>query len=299
METTLWILAAALSFFFVLSLYLSLRLHAIHRAAGEISRELTRILRTDTNNLITLSTSDRALKKLAALLNTELAALRKERRRLQSGDRELKEAITGVAHDLRTPLTAIRGYLSLLEEEEHSPNSSRYLSVVRERTDALTSLTEELFRYSVVVSSAKELRPEKLSLNGALEESMAGYYAALTQKKISPAIALPDAPVYRFLDRAALGRIFENILNNAVKYSDGDLCVTLTEAGEISFSNRAEKLNALAAEKLFDRFYTVESGQNATGLGLSIAWLLTEEMGGKIFASYENRTLTIRLFFPD
>ncbi len=299
METTLWILAAALSFFFVLSLYLSLRLHAIHRAAGEISRELTRILRTDTNNLITLSTSDRALKKLAALLNTELAALRKERRRLQSGDRELKEAITGVAHDLRTPLTAIRGYLSLLEEEEHSPNSSRYLSVVRERTDALTSLTEELFRYSVVVSSAKELRPEKLSLNGALEESMAGYYAALTQKKISPAIALPDAPVYRFLDRAALGRIFENILNNAVKYSDGDLCVTLTEAGEISFSNRAEKLNALAAEKLFDRFYTVESGQNATGLGLSIARLLTEEMGGKIFASYENRTLTIRLFFPD
>ncbi len=299
METTLWILAAALSFFFVLSLYLSLRLHAIHRAAGEISRELTRILRTDTNNLITLSTSDRALKKLAALLNTELAALRKERRRLQSGDRELKEAITGVAHDLRTPLTAIRGYLSLLEEEEHSPNSSRYLSVVRERTDALTSLTEELFRYSVVVSSAKELHPEKLSLNGALEESMAGYYAALTQKKISPAIALPDAPVYRFLDRAALGRIFENILNNAVKYSDGDLCVTLTEAGEISFSNRAEKLNALAAEKLFDRFYTVESGQNATGLGLSIARLLTEEMGGKIFASYENRTLTIRLFFPD
>ena len=239
------------------------------------------------------------MKKLAALLNTELAALRKERRRLQSGDRELKEAITGVAHDLRTPLTAIRGYLSLLEEEKHSPNSSRYLSVVRERTDALTSLTEELFRYSVVVSSAKELRPEKLSLNGALEESMAGYYAALTQKKISPAIALPDAPVYRFLDRAALGRIFENILNNAVKYSDGDLCVTLTEAGEISFSNRAEKLNALAAEKLFDRFYTVESGQNATGLGLSIARLLTEEMGGKIFASYENRTLTIRLFFPD
>lgn len=74
--------------------------------------------------------------------------------------------------------------------------------------------------------------------------------------------------------------------------------MVLKSTGEITFRNRTRGLNAVQAEKLFDRFYTVETGRNATGLGLSIAKILTEEMGGRISAFCDSESLTISLFFP-
>lgn len=292
-----WIIAAAL---LILSFALLLRLHALRQAADEIRETIGEILSKDTNILLSVSTLDKKMRSLAAALNHELRALRKERRRLQNGDRELKEAITNIAHDLRTPLTAISGYLDLLEESRaaENPETSRYLAIIRERTEALKTLTEELFRYSVITLSSEKLQIESVSLNRALEESLAGYYAALTGAGITPNISLPEETVTRSLDPRALRRIFGNILNNAVKYSEGDLAVALKSTGEITFRNRAPSLNAVQAEKLFDRFYTVETGRNATGLGLSIAKILTEEMGGKISAAYDNDSLTLSLCFP-
>ena len=99
------------------------------------------------------------------------------------------------------------------------------------------------------------------------------------------------------MDAAALRRIFDNILSNAVKYSDGDLTIRLWPDGTVSFSNSTPSLSRVQAEHLFDRFYTVETARNSTGLGLSIAKLLTEKMGGTITAEYENGRLQICIAF--
>ena len=100
------------------------------------------------------------------------------------------------------------------------------------------------------------------------------------------------------LDAAALRRVFDNILSNAAKYSDGDLAVVLAPDGEVTFSNRASALSRVEAARLFDRFYTVDSARGSTGLGLSIAKLLTEKLHGTISADYENETLRICRAFP-
>ena len=99
------------------------------------------------------------------------------------------------------------------------------------------------------------------------------------------------------IDKASLTRIFANLLNNAVKYSDGDLDITLSDMGEITFSNTAKTLSAVQVEQLFDRFYTVEVAHHFTGLGLSIARTLVERMGGEITAEYVVDRLTIRICF--
>jgi signal transduction histidine kinase len=101
------------------------------------AEELEEKLELDTNTLLSISSGDRAVCMLAARINAQLRGLRKERLRLQNGDAELKTAITNISHDLRTPLTAICGYLDLLEQENHTENSRRYLAVIRERTDAM------------------------------------------------------------------------------------------------------------------------------------------------------------------
>ncbi len=286
-----WILCGILA---AVNLLLIVKIIFLKRGIWEVCKEFEEHISADTNTLISVSSCDRQIKKMAAEINTQLRQLRKERRRFQNGDRELKEAVTNISHDLRTPLTAIGGYLNLLEREDNSEAVVRYLSQIKERTEAMKSLTEELFRYSII-HAEDELRPEKLDLCRVLQDNLLSFYGVIQEKGIVPQISLPEEPVWRIMDKAALNRIFSNIINNAVKYSDGDFAVELTPSGAITFSNSAESLTSVEAGRLFDRFYTVESGRSSTGLGLSIAKVLTEKCGGQISAEYLGGKLYIRM----
>ena len=275
---------------------LATKVYFLRKSAQEIAEAFRDRLAADTNTLVDISTRDPYMRKLAADINVQLRQLRQQRHKYLSGDRELKEAVTNISHDLRTPLTAICGYLDLLEREENSENTTRYLSLIGNRVDAMKQLTEELFRYSVILSTEK-MTLETVHVNGALEESIASFYGSLTSRGIQPDIRITENRIERQLNREALGRVFSNILNNALKYSDGDLAITLRDDGEIIFSNTAPALNKVQVGKLFDRFFTVEAARNSNGLGLSIAKTLVEQMDGSIFAELDNKKLSIRIQF--
>lgn len=298
MEVWLW-LSVCTAILAVVVLALLLKIHMLKKAAKEIEDAFADRLVTDTNTRIDISSGDRSMRRLADAVNRELGILRAERLRFQQGDTELKQAVTNISHDLRTPLTAICGYLDLLEEEEKPENVERYVAIIRNRSDMLIRLTEELFRYTVIHSREKELAREPVVINHVLEQSVAMFYMALREHNIIPRIQMPEEKVIRMLDGAALSRVCSNLIHNAIKYSDGDLDVTLEPTGEIIFANTAEGLDEVRAGRLFDRFYTVETARRSTGLGLAIARNLVEQMGGTIASEYEDGRLSIRLFFPD
>lgn len=277
----------------LLSAFLSVKVWLLRRSSKEIAEALSECLKTDTNSIITVSSRDKQVRRLVTELNKELKLLREEHHRFVQGDMELKNAVTNISHDLRTPLTAICGYLDMLKSEDKSPEAERYLEIIGGRAESMKQLTEELFRYSVIMTSESEPKQEQVIVNDVLEESIAGYYSILSEKKISPEIDITDKKVIRILDRSALARVFSNLINNAVKYSDGDLSVSLSDDGTTVFSNHASQLTSVQVDKLFDRFYTVEAARNSTGLGLSIARTLIEKMGGTISASLENGVLSI------
>ena len=279
-------------------LVLESKVISIRRAARDILRELSEKLSEDTNTLISLSSSDREMRRLAAALNRELRLLREQRLRYRQGDQELKDAVTNVSHDLRTPLTAICGYLELLEREDMSDSARRYLTTVAERTEAMKALTEELFRYSVILSTDRDMVPEPVDMNAALEQAAAGFYAALTARGIEPRIDLPEKHVIRSLNRAGLSRILSNLFSNALKYSAGDLEIALGPDGTVSCSNAAPDLDPVQVGRLFDRFFSLEAARNSTGLGLAIAKTLAERMGGSVAAACENGRLTVTVSFP-
>lgn len=285
--------ATVIALIFVIFILL-IKIYLLHRAAGEIETGFAERVMTDTNTLIDISCRDRYMRSLADAVNRELRELRKKRHRYEQGDMELKNAVTNISHDLRTPLTAICGYLDMLEQEEKSEAVGRYIEIIRNRTDMLKQLTEELFRYSVIVSSENNKKC-KVAVGSVLEEAVAAFYAVFMERGIEPDIKMPECGVIRELDPSALSRVFENLLNNVLKYSDGDLEIVLSETGEITFSNEASGLSEVQVGKLFDRFYTVDNAHRSTGLGLAIARMLVEQMGGTIAAYFSNGRLFVKI----
>lgn len=296
MEIWLW---AAIGVMATIIVVLLVEIYTLQKSAKEIKNAFADRLMTETNTLIDISSNDKYMRELAASINIQLRKLREERHFFIEGNAELKNAVTNISHDLRTPLTAICGYLDLLEQEEKSTTIERYLEIIRNRADLLTELIEELFRYSVIISGERLVVREPIAINGILEESIAAFYTTLNKRGIVPNIKITQAKIVRSLDRSSLIRVFSNLLNNAIKYSDGDLDITLTDSGEVIFANTASRLNEVQVGKLFDRFYTVEAARKSTGLGLAIARTLIEQMNGTISAKYENGRLSICIFFPD
>lgn len=285
--------------FGIAALVLLIKIILMKKAAREIREQLSEKLNSDTNTLIDISSADKDMRALAADLNTQLVILRRKQLRFTQGDTELKNAVTNISHDLRTPLTAICGYLDIIKTEEKSEKLAGYLDIIEDRAALMKQLTEELFRYSVIISESEEYHTEEVTVNSVLEDSIMGYYAALCERGIEPSVRITEKPIVRRLNRADLARVFANLIGNALKYSDGDLSISLDDDGVISFSNTASALDGVEVGRLFERFYTLESARNSTGLGLAIARSLVERIGGTIAAEYSMNVLCIKIDFKN
>lgn len=286
-----WVLSAAIALIVVLLI----KIYLLKKSAREIGDKFADRLKTDTNTLVDISSRDKDMCELADSINKQLKILRKEHLQYHQGNTELKNAITNISHDLRTPLTAIAGNLYMIGKTDNLSEIREYVGAIEERTETMKQLTEELFRYSMIVSNESKEDTEEVFVNQVLAESISSFYPVLTEKGITPQIHITDTRIVRNVNRSELARVFSNLLNNAVKYSDGDLEITLSDPGEITFSNTAKELSTVEVEQLFDRFYTVEAAHHSTGLGLSIARTLVKRMGGTITADYDNGRLTIRI----
>jgi len=280
----------------IINIFQALKIYNLKNSIKQICISFEDNLKDDTNTLIDTLSRDKYIISLVSTINTELKNLKKLKQQFISGDKELKNSITNISHDLRTPLTAISGYLTLLEKEKDSEIISNYISKIKSKVEVLTKLIEEFFNYSIVTTT-NNFVIEEINLCKVLENTIASFYDELTINKILPTIKICNNPVIKKLDKVALSRIFSNIISNAIKYSDGSLNIELNEDGKIVFSNTSSKLSNVDANKLFDRFYTVNTASKSTGLGLSIAKILVEKLNGKIYAKINNNQLIITIDF--
>ena len=279
-------------------LILLIKTFSIKKAIKKTRKEFGEYIDGETNSIITVDSRDKDVCGLVSEMNEILKKQRKMYLLYHQGDQEMKTAITNISHDIRTPLTAISGYLELLKEEEKPEKVEKYLSIIEERTNHMKKLTEEMFEYSVITSKEdEELVTEEVDINHLLEDCIMNYYGALSEKGIKVSVDITENRIVRQLNKVQTERVFSNLISNAIKYSDGDLMISMDDDGKIVFANTAHKLTSVMVERLFGRFYTVESARNSTGLGLSIAKTLVERMNGEISASYSDSKLYIIIKF--
>ena len=294
---------------FVICMILIIKIYLNNKDIKKIGENLEEILTNDTNNLITVSTSNKQIKKVAGKLNTELKKLRKVKIQYENGSEELKRTITNISHDMRTPLTAISGDIELMENNieaeevnnskskiiRREENKQKYLKIIKRKTSELIELTEQLFKFSTTMDTLWKIDKENCCINEILEEILAEYYSIFKKKNIVPEINICNEMIYKNLNKNSLIRIFENILSNMIKYSDGNFKIKLERSGKIIFSNKAKKLDTTTVQKIFDRYFTVENANNVTGVGLSIAKQLVEINKGNIIAKYMDGNLVIEV----
>jgi hypothetical protein len=275
---------------------LVIKLIIINVELRNISNSLSNILKSDTNSLITISSNDKKLKELAISLNQSLKELRKLELEYKQGNQELKSSITNISHDLRTPLTAIRGYLDLIDNKNLTKKQINYLKIIDNKTKDLTELTEQLFDFSKSIDTYN-VEKENVCINNILEESIATFYALFKEKNITPKIDICNEKVIRLLNENMLKRIFENIISNAIKYSEDDFNIKLKTNGIIEFSNKTNLVDSTSLNKIFDRYYTIRNAKKSNGIGLSIAKQLVELNNGTIKATYKDSNLIIEVIF--
>ena len=270
----------------------------LERAFKEIGDQVKDHMDGTNSSIFQLSTSNKDARKLANDLNGALQELHAERVFLKDGDKRMKENVTAISHDLRTPLTAINSYVDLLENETDEARRREYLDRIKDRTSELKDMTGELFKYSVSSDTQydSQLSNEDLDLKNIIENSLISFYKEFTSKGIDPQTDFPSEKVIINSNRKTLMRIFDNVFSNVAKYATS-LSVKLSDDGVVTVSNDAPDLTPVQVSKLFDKYYTVTDGTNSTGLGLSIAKDLVSRMGGSISAGLSDGMLTITIRF--
>ena len=275
----------------------------LRRGFDELTDNIEDQVSGKTQIPVTLSTSDPHARKAAETINRELKNLDRERNAYLDGNRKVAEAVTGISHDIRTPLTAINSYLDLMADEKDEALKAQYLERIKSRTLSLSDLADELFKYSTSTDperypvQTESIASEPIDICRVLEECMLSFYAGFKKRGIEPDIEIPDEPVFVLCDKKSANRIFENIIGNAIKYANNDLKVKLDPKGQVIFSNPAPDLTPVSAAKLFDRYFTVNEGHASTGLGFSIAKELITRNNGTIEADLKDGILMITVSF--
>mgnify|MGYP005772859671 FL=1 len=281
-------------------IFLLLKLFLIKKSIIEIEKNFTKILESDTNNIISISSSDKDIKNLTINLNDNLIELRKQKLKYKNGNQELKKIVTNISHDLRTPLTALKGYIDLINKEKLSISQKKYLKIIQKKSDELNELTGQLFEFSKIIDTLEKninLSKDECCINEILEETLLSFYNIFKEKNIFPTINISNKKLYKKVNKISIVRIFENILSNVSKYSNGDFEVEMDDNGIITFSNKANSLDATSVQKIFDRYFSVENAKESTGIGLSIAKQLVEMNNGEIYAEYSRERLYIKINF--
>ena len=280
----------------ILVITLLIRVVTTNIELKNITRELKEITEKDTNLLLSTSSGDKSIKILVDSLNKELKKLLSLKREYSKGIFDVKKSAENIAHDIRTPLTAIKGYVDLLEKEELSEEGRKYLDIIKGRVDYMKEMIDELF-LSLSMKSRGVLNLSNIDAKSILEEALVSYYNEFKKKGMSPSLMTPNEKVIIKADSKALYRVYSNIISNALKYGEGEFEVEMDEKGNTIFSNLAPNMDSVEANKLLDRYYTISDAKASSGIGLSISKEILQEMGGELKVKLENQRLYISIIY--
>ena len=296
----IWIIA---TFILLIILIIFIFYHMYYRMnIKHVTKQLEEIINIkDTNQLLTVLARQKDILTLVNILNNHLNENRHSMIQIKRLNKNFRDSITNISHDLRTPLTTAGGYVQMLQGDVTKEERQEYLSIVLERQNTVKKLLEQLFEYVRIESGEIVYESVKVDAKAIFIDVLAMYYNDFFEKGLEPTVIIPSKPCMINGDEQGLKRIFSNILFNAITHGSGDYHFEIEESDEyiFKFSNRSEYMEE-DLNYIFDRFYTKDKSRNkkTTGLGLSIAKEIVKQLDGKINAYYNDGIFLITVSFP-
>lgn len=293
-------LIIAVCILIILVIFMILYIIFLQLQLRSINKQLTKRLKENTRQPISLALINKELNALAVNINKCLKAEESLRLNIIDEEKHFKEMIANISHDLRTPLTAIKGYQQLMEKGILSEDQMQKLRIAQKHADELGRLIEHFFEYSYLVNLEPELQKEKINLTNLVAECLAESISVFEERNLSIEFH-EDSPVFAFADKEMTLRIIRNLMRNSVQHSQSEIEVRiLTDKNAIiSFSNFVKNTSGIDVNRIFDRFYVADKAREKTGgLGLAIVKLLANQMGGKTEASLKDGVFKITVELP-
>lgn len=281
----------------VLLLILFLTLLRYHLEIIQLTKQLDAI---ENGSQIELSASLRTkdIQTLFKKVDFLLASFRSSRLQQASSQKQLKKTISNIAHDIRTPLTSAAGYLQMLEDCEDPDTQKRYTSIIESRLMELKEMLEELFLYTKLTNEDFVLECSPTPVFPVLCDCMVGLYHTFDERGVEPDVRFENDSLSVWASQESLGRIFRNLINNALIHGQGGITVTQT-GSVITFSNPISDPSSIDPDQIFERFYKADTSRKrgSSGLGLAIVKELMKRMGGTASAQIDGSTFEIILSF--
>lgn len=277
---------------------LAVQLLSLKSEMRKLKKELSLTRDKQYNRKLTVSLIDNDFSALATEMNKNLDYQKQLKLQSEQAERSLKQSVSDIAHDLRTPLTVIKGNLQMLEyEEKLSERGMGYLRICGEKSDAMKQMADEFFELSLLESDSSEAALSRVNITNLLMQFIADNEAVIRSCRLTPDIIFPEKTVFALADEQLLMRMFSNLLNNIVKYAESEFAITIEAADDkcrVIFSNSVNSGN-IDVEHLFDRTYRADKSRHGTsaGLGLYIVKLLAQKQCAEVKAELENNVLKI------
>lgn len=286
-------------------LIISLVYHIIYRRQVEgLSRQTAFLNEKKTELKINTDLNAKELKSLAAEIRRLNDSFNETKISLIKQDAALRETITNLSHDIRTPLTSLDGYFQLLASEKiDQDKKEHYLGIIRNRIESLNSMLDELFTYAKLQDINYSIELSELDITAVTADILMSFYDDIAGRGEEPVVSLPEEPVIINGNKEAYTRVVQNIIKNALVHGK-NLSVSLRREGsDVIFECSDELLNpdtVIDTSRIFDRFYKADKARTnakGSGLGLAITKELVERMGGKISAECRDGRFSIRVLF--
>lgn len=288
----------------------AVRLALLKRSLRQANDELGEIVEhLEDNRIVKLPQPSAELEALLGTVNRALEGVRRQAVTYARREAQLKAQVESMSHDLRTPLTAIVGYLALVDETELDAETRASLRTVRRKADALQRLVASFYELSQAQGALAQLERARVDAGRVAREAAMGQHRLLEQRGLRVDLRLPERPLPVWADARALERVMENLVHNAGKYARSAFEMEAATAEEGGFvvmtcANDVEGLTVFEVDRLFEPFYTADAARSGegSGLGLAIARSLVEQMGGTLEARLDERDgapwLRFRLELP-